>query len=116
VAGGEGDAMTSEEWERCQDPQRMLEFLRGKASDRKLRLFTVACCRRIWEFLTDEPREWIAIAEQYADGTVSRQALTEAAIRARSAVRDWSAGSTSNEIAFGVTSVDVDSIDSRTAD
>jgi hypothetical protein len=41
--------MTEAEWNRGTDPAPMLEFLRGggKASDRELRLFACACCRRL---------------------------------------------------------------------
>jgi len=35
--------MTESEWNSCTDPQKMLEFLRGKASERKLRLFYAYC-------------------------------------------------------------------------
>jgi hypothetical protein len=46
--------VTEAEWLVCTDPQPMLEFLRGKAGGRKLRLFAVACCRRVGRHLAGE--------------------------------------------------------------
>jgi hypothetical protein len=63
--------MTEAEWLACKDPAPMLEFLRGKASDRKLRLFAVACCRRVWRWMSDQrTRTGVQTAEKFADGSV----------------------------------------------
>jgi hypothetical protein len=68
--------MTDAEWIECTDPQMMLEFIKGKASDRKLRLFAVACCRHILTSLTFEcSRQAVQVSEQFADGLCSKHDL-----------------------------------------
>jgi hypothetical protein len=67
--------MTESEWVACTDPQKMLEFLRGKASERKLRLFACSCCDRLEELCYMENEELLAIeiAELYADGRATHE-------------------------------------------
>jgi hypothetical protein len=61
--------MTESEWQTCTDPKLMLEFLKGRVSDRKLRLFAVACCRRVRHRMTDERgHHAVEVAEKYAEG------------------------------------------------
>lgn len=72
--------MTETGWLEGDDPGAMLEFLRGRASDRKLRLLSVAC----WRLLDGEHgREALEVAERYADGVGTKAALK----RARQGVR-----------------------------
>src|SRR5262249_50592744 len=68
------EAVTQAEWDGCADPQPMLDFLRGKASDRKLRLFAAACCRQVWHLLTDErSRRGVEVAERHSDGLAGEE-------------------------------------------
>ncbi len=68
--------MTESEWTTRNDPKLMLEFLRDKASDRKLRRFGVACCRRVWQYLKDErSRCLVEAAESFSDDTTTLQQL-----------------------------------------
>jgi hypothetical protein len=81
--------MNEAEWLACDDPLPMMEFLSGKASERKLRLFACACCRRIWHLLKDpRSRRAAEVSEQYADGIASEAELREAGIAADAAADD----------------------------
>jgi hypothetical protein len=75
--------MTEADWLAATDPRPMLEFLRdrGKASERKLRLFACACCRRVWHRLPDgRTRGAVEVSERYADGAAREDDL-DAAMR-----------------------------------
>ena len=69
--------MTEAEWFVCAEPGLMLSFLRGWASDRKMRLFGSACYRSLWsrfpvnELYWDIPRA----SEAYADRMITKQAF-----------------------------------------
>ena len=71
--------MTEHEWLTCSDPKPMLEFMRGKASDRKLRLLACAWSRSVWARLTDGRfHRVVEIAEQFVEGQAGMEELDAA--------------------------------------
>jgi hypothetical protein len=73
--------MNAAEWANCTDPLKMLSYLSdsGRTTERKLRLFAVGCCRGVWHLLRDErSQEAVKVAERYAEGAASEEALAAA--------------------------------------
>ena len=61
--------MNEKKWLASVELMPMLKCLRGKAGTRAVRLFAVACCRRIWHLLADDQaRQAVEAAEGYAEG------------------------------------------------
>jgi hypothetical protein len=92
--------MTESEWRACEDPQKMVAFLDQqipflsgtsikspvpKATDRKLRLFGVACCRRFIHLLppTKSFQRALEVAERWAEGLANEDELRRANYNAR---------------------------------
>jgi len=69
--------MTEQEWLAGDSHHRLFTHLRGRTTDRKVRLWAVACCRRNphWCY-DDEARRLVMVAEEFADGVVDRRALS----------------------------------------
>lgn len=92
--------MTAEQWATCEDPGAMLAACRRRqrggdeqvpagagVSDRKLRLYAIACVRQVWHRLTSEQRVKVALNErepwhQAATGPVHAVYLSQDALTA----------------------------------
>jgi hypothetical protein len=84
--------MTESDWLGFDDPVVVLHYNPGRPSDRQLRLFGCACCRRIWELFPKGPiREAVEVAERFADGLVDAGKLAAARSRVNNSVppKDW---------------------------
>jgi hypothetical protein len=71
--------MNEREWLASADPAAMLEAVGGRARERKLRLFAVACCRRLSHHSRNRSqRDLLEVVEGYADGRVEAVGLRKA--------------------------------------
>jgi len=57
----------------------MLEFLRnsGRLTDRKARLFAVACCRTVWHVTEPAHRQGLAVVERFVDGQATEEEVSQ---------------------------------------
>jgi hypothetical protein len=73
------DCIAEAEWLASTDIEMMLDSLSETASNRKLRLFGVACCRRIWNLLHDvRSKKAVEYSELFADGEIDKVQLLAA--------------------------------------
>src|SRR4051812_12676878 len=70
--------MTEEEWLTPGDLRKHVEFQAAQKQARKLRLFSIACCRQLEPWM-DEPKLFEALlrAEQLADGELSESTIAK---------------------------------------
>ncbi len=67
--------MDEAEWLACTDPEPMLGFLENRVSDSKWRRFGSACCRHVWEHLTDLSRITVELLERFEEGRTTFEEL-----------------------------------------
>ena len=65
-------------WNRCDRLYEMFAFAQDHLSERKRRLFAVACCRRGLHLMPKDSREALEIAARYALGLESEEMLEKA--------------------------------------
>jgi hypothetical protein len=69
--------MTEEEWLACEDPWQLIPFAAARTA-RKLLLFEVACCRRVWHLMDDaRHRNVVEAAERLCDGHLTEAEFEE---------------------------------------
>src|SRR5260370_30051757 len=63
----------------CPAPPEVVRFLKGKTRERKLGLYAVVCCGRIWEIIPEPcSPQAVKISERYADGSANYEQLEAA--------------------------------------
>jgi hypothetical protein len=96
--------MTETEWLTCTDPTPMVDHLQGKTSDRKLRLFAVACSHDVWQTLAPNPdmAAAVEVAEAFADGLVGEAERSAAQAAITDVAASHASGSVRHANAFAV--------------
>lgn len=76
-------------WLTVNELEPLYQYVQATLSDRKKRLFAVACCRYIWQWITEEPcRKAVEAAELYADGRIAIGELDKAMCGAEEVARE----------------------------
>ena len=82
--------MIEAQWPTCSNPEAMLNLLTERASPRKLRLYAVGCCRRIWPLMRDDRcRHAVEVAQRYVDGRATASELEAAGRTVAGVARVW---------------------------
>jgi hypothetical protein len=82
--------MTEDQWPTSQNPEAMLNALSDQASPRKLRLYAVGCCRRIWHLLRDDRcKHAVEVAQRFVDGRATAFDLEAAGRTVAGVARVW---------------------------
>jgi hypothetical protein len=81
--------MTETEWNTCRDPHAMWMVFANDPFRSDLSLFGCACCRRVWNLVSDERlRRGVEVRERYEQGLALEEEMKEAELGARIARRD----------------------------
>jgi hypothetical protein len=82
--------MIEAEWPTSTEPDSMLYQIRDTATDRKLRLFAIACAKHNPLLPQDHQASWlIAMAEQYVEGAIDPYRLESARREAERLAEDY---------------------------
>lgn len=84
--------MTEDQWLKSREITPMLDCCWESQlfSIRASRLFMIACCRLVWDYLLDErSRQAVEVGERFADGRADREDVWSAEDRAREAFLAW---------------------------
>jgi hypothetical protein len=82
--------MTESEWVNCNEPDRMLDFLLDRTTERKFRLFACACVRRHADLLKEYKWSGKALeaVERFIDGHLTQDKMNRAASKFDAAVEE----------------------------
>ena len=67
--------VTEADWRACDDPEPMVHALAADRYQRELRLFGVACSRRVWPLLSDACRAALDASQRFAEGKIAESEL-----------------------------------------
>jgi hypothetical protein len=84
--------VTRTEWAEATGPGDILDAFGKAMSERKLRLFAIACCRRLWRLIDEKDRRGMEVGELYADGNRCQQTLRRAWRAAQAEAREGGKG------------------------